>query len=107
MVCYCNVIVNSARDQTRNPSDSISPKLELQSLVFGSGSRYSPRRPWVGLSDLVSRLGERHSPKQGREETWIVLSVKPRPGKEFCGFERTRVSLRRDGLASARCHDQV
>jgi len=53
----------------------------------------------MGLSDLVSRSGERHSPKRGREETWIVLSAKPRPSEEFGGFERTRVSLRRDGLA--------
>jgi len=81
------------------PSDSISPKRELQSLIFGSGARYSPRRPWMGLSDLVSHSGERHSPKRGREETWIVLSAKPHPGEEFCGFKRTRVSLRRDGLA--------
>jgi len=28
----------------------------------------------MGLSDLVSRSGERHSPKRGREETWTVLS---------------------------------
>jgi len=53
----------------------------------------------MGLSDLVSRSGERQSPKRGREETWIVLSVKPRSGEEFCGFERTRVSPGRDGLA--------
>jgi len=31
------------------PNDSISPKRELQSLVFGPDSCYSPRRPWMGL----------------------------------------------------------
>jgi len=53
----------------------------------------------MGLSDLVSRSGDKHSPKRGHEETMIVLSAKPRPSEEFCGFERTRVSLKRDGLA--------
>jgi len=37
------------------PSRFISPKRELQSLVFGFGSRFSPKRPGIGLSDLVSR----------------------------------------------------
>ena len=53
------------------PSESISPKRELQSLIFGSGTRISPRRLWTGLSDLVSCSSERHSPKRGREETWM------------------------------------
>ncbi|QCD96100.1 hypothetical protein DEO72_LG6g802 [Vigna unguiculata] len=86
------------------PSDAISPKRELQSLVFGPGSRYLPKRPWMGLSDLVSRSSERHSPKRGREETWIVLSAKPRPSEEFAQarlnwvFGREMISPKRDNV---------
>jgi len=45
------------------PSESISPKRELQSLVLGFGSRFSPRQLVSGLGDQYSRLGERGSPK--------------------------------------------
>jgi len=50
------------------PSESISPKRELKSLILGLGSRFSPRRLVSGLSDQYSRLGERGSPKRGRDE---------------------------------------
>jgi len=57
---------------TSRPSGSISPKRELQSLTLSSGSWFSPRRPRRGLSDMVSRSGERHSPKRGRGENLRV-----------------------------------
>jgi len=59
------------------------PKRELQSLIFGFGSRFSPRRPGTGLSDLVSHSGERYSPKRGCGETCTILSVTSRPGEKF------------------------
>ena len=53
-------LAKCVREQTQNPA----------SLTLGSSSWFSPRRPGKGLSDMVSRSGERHSPKRGREETW-------------------------------------
>jgi len=61
-----------SRSCKSRPSGSISPKWELQSLTLSSDSWFSPRRPRRGLSDMVSRSGERHSPKQGREENLRV-----------------------------------
>jgi len=65
------------------PSGSTSPKRELQNLTLSSDSWFSPRRPRRGLSDMVSRSGERHSPKWGREENLEVLSAISRPGEMF------------------------
>jgi len=81
------------------PSDPFSPRRELQESFQCSYSSISLRRPRLGLGEIQSRLGEIGSPKRGREETWLVSRAKTRPGEEFCGFERTRVSVRRDGLA--------
>jgi len=50
------------------PSESHSPKRELQNLVSSFGSRFSLGRPVSVLSDRYSRLGERGSPKWGRDE---------------------------------------
>ena len=65
------------------PSESISPKRELQNLVSGFSSRYSLRRPVSVLSDEDSRLGESGSPKQVREEACTILSATSCPGKRF------------------------
>jgi len=51
------------------PSESRSPKRELQNLVSSFGSRFSLGRSVSGLSDLVSRLGDNGSSKRGRDET--------------------------------------
>ena len=49
------------------PSESISPKRELQNLGSVLESRCSLKRPVLKLSDRDSRLGENGSPKQGRD----------------------------------------
>jgi len=48
------------------PSESISPRREMQGLVLSIGS---PRRPSIGVERIVSRSGERRSPKRNREVT--------------------------------------
>ncbi|QCE03660.1 hypothetical protein DEO72_LG8g1685 [Vigna unguiculata] len=61
-------------------------------LFWVLGSRFSPRRLVLGLSDQYSRLGERGSPKRGengspkrgRDETLVLIVLNPRPGDEFC-----------------------
>jgi len=53
------------------PSDTLSPRRELQEFNQGFGSSNSLRRPELVLSDLVSRSVEKHSPKRGREVTWV------------------------------------
>ncbi|QCE14326.1 hypothetical protein DEO72_LG11g1325 [Vigna unguiculata] len=111
------------------PSESISPRLELQSLVFEFGSHFSPRRLGAGLSDLVSRPSEfarkpgcpkrDFSPKRVVLGFWatrmlayartvrlsevvtrlVVLLIEPPSRREVLCFERLRVSLRQEGLA--------
>ncbi|QCE14005.1 hypothetical protein DEO72_LG11g1003 [Vigna unguiculata] len=54
------------------------PVLELSDLLLAQARD-------TRLSEVVMKLR--------------VLSATSRPGEEFMGFERTRVSLRRDGLA--------
>jgi len=54
-----------------HPSDSFSPKPELQESIQCSYSSNSLRRPRLGLGKIQSRLGEIGSPKRGREETWM------------------------------------
>ena len=66
------------------PRGSISPKRDLQSLTLSPGSWFSPRRPRKGLSDMVSRSGEKHSPKWGQEEN---LRVWARYLAQARGFE--------------------
>ena len=63
------------------PSESISPKRELQTSFLVFGSRCSLKRPVLGLSDKYSRLGENGSPKRGRDEacmSWARLLVQAR-----------------------------
>ena len=60
--------VNRGKLCKSRPSEVISSKRELQNLVFGSASRFSPRRMVPGLSDGHSRLGDSGSPKRGRKE---------------------------------------
>ncbi|QCE02883.1 hypothetical protein DEO72_LG8g899 [Vigna unguiculata] len=85
------------------PSESISPKRELQNFVSVLGSRCSLRRPVLVLSDRDSRLGEsgspkrghdeaceKGSPKRGRNETWCFSSLNPRPGEELCVLSELR-----------------
>jgi len=47
------------------------------------------------LSELYSRLGESGSPKRGREETLVLITLNLRLGEEIRVFERM-------GLAQAR-----
>ncbi|QCD94494.1 hypothetical protein DEO72_LG5g2578 [Vigna unguiculata] len=48
------------------PSDSFSPKRELQGFIQGLGSSNSLRRPRLELSEIASmtRSGEKSSPKR-------------------------------------------
>jgi len=74
------------------PSDSLSPRRELQEFIQRLGSSISLRRPRFGLSETKSRLSERSSesssPKRGREELCMWLSTNPRPSEEIWVFER-------------------
>ena len=36
------------------------------------------------LSDRYTRLGENGSPKRGRDETLVLITLNPRSGEEFC-----------------------
>jgi len=47
----------------------------------------------MGLSDLASRSGERHSPRRGREETEPFCSAISRPGEMYWGSERQGARL--------------
>jgi len=64
------------------PSRSISPKRELQSLVFGFSSRFSPRRPGTGSRGNLD-----------------ILSATSHPSERFWDVERQVCSLRREWLA--------
>jgi len=70
------------------PSDSLSPRRELQEFIQGLGSSISLRRPRFGLSETKSRSGKSGSPKRGREEFCVWLSTNPRPGEEIWVFKR-------------------
>jgi len=62
------VCVNRRKLCKSRPSEVISSKRELQNLVFGSASRFLPRRMGSGLTDRHSRLGESGSPKRDCKE---------------------------------------
>jgi len=42
------------------------------------------------LSDRYARLGENGSPKRGRDETWCVSLLNPRPSEELCVLSNLR-----------------
>jgi len=48
---------------------------------------------------MVSRSGERHSPKRGREETWEFWARHLAQARWFWSSERSACSLRRKWLA--------
>ena len=100
-----------------HPSDSFSPRRELQESIQCLDSSNSLRRPRLGLGEIQSRLGEIGSPKRGRgsslgEQAWLkrewrgatflctiwtVCLVFPRLRKLFacvCGVGLEGLSLR-------------
>jgi len=69
------VVMSCVREQTRNHASlaqagppRLSESCRVSRWVLVRGSRLGDQQK--GLSDMVSRSGERHSPKRGREETW-------------------------------------
>ncbi|QCD99800.1 hypothetical protein DEO72_LG7g1086 [Vigna unguiculata] len=105
------VLILDLRPYKARPSGSTSLKRELQSITLGSGSWFSPRRPGQGLSDMVSRPGERHSPRrealaQARGTRLSEVARKPEsferdisPKREVLSFEQLTLSPRREWLA--------
>jgi len=66
------VVMSCVREQTRNPASlaqvgppRLSESCRVSHWVLVLGSRLGDQEK--GLSDMVSRSGERHLPKQGRE----------------------------------------
>ena len=77
LVWLCNIRVNCARNQTWNPASlaqagpsRLSESCRVAHWVLVRD--FSSRRPRRGLSDMVSRLGKRHSQKRVREENLEV-----------------------------------
>ncbi|QCE06471.1 hypothetical protein DEO72_LG9g1483 [Vigna unguiculata] len=65
------------------PSDSFSPRRELQESIQCSYSSNSLRRLGLGLSEIQSRLGEIGSPRQGEclSPERETMSLNPFPGR--------------------------
>jgi len=81
-----------------HPSESISPKQELQSLMFGLVHVSRP-----GDSGQIERLGlslRRETFTQARSRSDLgILSAISRPGERFWSFERLALSPKREWLA--------
>jgi len=67
---YCNT----------RPSETLSPKGELQKFATGLMVEHLAQTTRLVLSDVSSRLGEDGSHKRGRDESRLDFELNPRSG---------------------------